>query len=269
MAKYALLPDPDRIARPFRVVAHMNLRGGVGKTTASITLATRAAQYGLRTCLLDLDPQGSASLAFDAVPADGDPIFLDVWADPGRTLPGALVSIQDGLALLPSNLENALLDASLARPTQQKDAVAGVCARLRDLGYDLVVIDCPPALGTAVISTICAADRIVIPCGSDPFSLKGVELTLQEARAIRETFALGDPDVSILYSRYDRREKMADASLEELRGRYNGAVLPTLIRTSTDYAKALGRRETVFASSRPSRAREDYDAYTRRILDLP
>lgn len=253
---------------PFRVVAHINLRGGIGKTTASITLATRAAQYGFRTCLLDLDPQGSASLAFDRIPDPDAPIFCDVWSDPVATLPGALALVQDGLSLLPSGLENALLDGSLGRPAAQKRAVAGVCERLRALGFDLVVVDCPPALGTAVISTICAADTIVVPAGSDPFSVKGVELTVQEARAIRATFGLPEPSIRILYTHYDRRERMAHETIEVLRARYDGAVLPSVIRTSTEFAKALGRRETVFASHRPSRARDDYDAYARCLLGL-
>lgn len=269
--------DPARVRRyleargwayPFRVLTHINLKGGVGKTTASITLATRAAQYGFRTCIVDLDPQGSASLAFDAIPREGAAIFCDVWPDPGTNLPGALFEIQDGLSLLPSSLENSLLDGSLSRPASQKGAVAGVCARLRELGFDLVVVDCPPALGTAVISTICAADAIVIPCGCDPFSLKGVELTRQESAAIRRAFGLAEPNIRILYSHHDRRETMGDVSLAELESRYSGAVLPTVIRTSTDYAKALARRETIFACHRPSKARQDYDAYARRILGL-
>ena len=77
----------------FRVLAHVNLRGGVGKTVSTISLAVRAAQYGFLTCVLDLDPQGSSSLAFDRIPEEEDPIFYDVWKNPstrwlGRTETG-------------------------------------------------------------------------------------------------------------------------------------------------------------------------------------
>ncbi|RLC13473.1 MAG: hypothetical protein DRI57_16125, partial [Deltaproteobacteria bacterium] len=88
----------------FRVLAHINLKGGVGKTTSTISFATRAVQYGFKTCILDMDSQGSASLAFDMVPEDDDPIFCDVWQNPGEMLMGSLKMIQKNLYILPSSL---------------------------------------------------------------------------------------------------------------------------------------------------------------------
>ncbi len=145
---------------PFSVVAHINLRGGIGKTTSTISAASRACQYGFKTCILDMDPQGSSSLAFDALPGQEDPIFYDVWQKPSEMVMGSLKKIGDYLYILPSSLENALLDSSLMNPSSQKKAVRGVCDELKANGFDLVVIDCPPSLGIAVISSICAADTI-------------------------------------------------------------------------------------------------------------
>jgi len=260
--------EPLGVDYSFRVVCHINLRGGIGKTTASISLATRAAQYGFRTCVLDLDPQGSASLAFDRMAEEDDPIFYDVWQKPEESLMGALSEIQENLFILPSSLENGLLDASLVNPVSQKNAVRGVCEQLRREGFDLVVVDCPPTLGTAVISTICAADTIVVPVGSDAFSLKGIELTLRECEAICQAFGLELPKLHVLYSRLDLREKISTDSLNALRERYPAYLLSTLIRTSSEFAKALRRSVTVFAGQRASKARHDYDAYTREVLGL-
>jgi chromosome partitioning protein len=73
--------------------------------------------------------------------------------------------------------------------------MAGVCDALRTLGFDLVVVDCPPSLGAGPISAACAADVIVVPAGNDAFSLRGIELTMEEVATIRETFGL--PPVTI------------------------------------------------------------------------
>lgn len=250
-----------------RVIAHITMRGGIGKTTATISAAVRAAQYGFKVCVLDLDPQGSSTLAFNAAPDEGDPIFYDVWQNPREFIPDALKQIRENLALLPSSLENALLDASLINPGSQKKAVKGVCEALTACGYDTIIIDCPPSLGIAVISTICAADAIVVPVGSDAFSMRGLEITLNEVASIRDTFGQQIPEIRILFSRHDRREKVSMDMLDSLRSRY--AHLPlTVIGTSSEFSKALAAGKTVFSSFRKSQARDDYDRYVRDILGI-
>jgi chromosome partitioning protein len=178
-----------------------------------------------------------------------------------------LRTIRENLALLPSSLENALLDASLINPGSQKKAVKGVCDALTECGYDTIIIDCPPSLGIAVISTICAVDVVVIPVGSDAFSVRGLEITLNEIASIRDTFGLPMPEIRILFSRHDRREKVSGDMLDSLRRRY--AYLPlTVIGTSSEFSKALAAGKTVFSSFRKSQARDDYDRYVRDILGI-
>ncbi len=252
----------------FRVVAAANLRGGIGKTTCCVTLASRAKQFGFKTCLLDLDAQGSASLAFDKMPEEDEPVFYDVWQKPGEMVMASLQEIEEGLYLLPSSLENGLLDVSLINPAAQKNAVRGVCGELEKNGFDLVVIDCPPSLGTAVISTICATDVLVIPLWSDTFSFKGMELTLEEVESICDTFNLEPPAVKLLFSRNDRREKLSAQAIERLSTEYKDIFVPPAIGTSTEISKALARRETIFASSRSSPVKIAYDQFIRTVLAL-
>ena len=252
----------------FRVIAHMNLRGGVGETISTVSLAMRASQYGFHTSVLDLDPQGSSSLAFDRIPEEEDPIFYDILQNASEMTQGSLKEIQEGLFILPSSLDNSLLDSALVNPSLQKNTVKSVCDELERTGFDLVVIDCPPSLTGAVVSTVCAADVLVIPVGSDAFSFKGLELTLKEISSICETFGIREPIIKVLYTRYDRREKISEDALVRLQKDYTDYFIPVVIRTSTDYSKALENRETVFTTNRKGRARVDYDRYTRHILGL-
>lgn len=256
------------IAYAPRTIGVVNLRGGIGKTTCTITVASRAAQYGFKTCILDLDAQGSASLAFDRVPDEDEPIFYDVWQKPGEMVPDSIQQIDEFLYILPSALENGLLDVSLLNPAAQKNAVRGVCKALLDKGFDLVMIDCPPSLGAAVISTICAVDVLVIPLWSDAFSFKGVDLTIREISSICDTFNLKKPDVKLLYSRHDKREKLAARALERLSTEYSELFVPSVIQTSTEFSRALARKETIFATRRSSPAKAAYDEFIRSILEL-
>ncbi len=252
----------------FSVVAHINLKGGVGKTISSITAATRAVQYGFNTCLLDMDSQGSASLAFGIIPDEEAPVFCDVWQRPSEMVKDSLIHITDHLSLLPSSLENGLLDVHLMNPASQKHAVRGVCDVLQAHEFDLVIIDCPPSLGAAVISTICAADTIVIPVCGDSFSLKGLKLTLSEITSICEVFHLTQPTIHILYTKFDRRLKISRETFQQLSAMYHNLLIPVPIRTSSKYTNALAKQETIFATTRKSLAREDYDNYVRYLLGV-
>lgn len=251
-----------------RVIAFASLKGGTGKTTSSVTTAVRAVDYGFRPCLLDLDSQGSASLALGALPKDDDDVFVDVWQKPSESLPQALIQHPSGVSILPSSLDNSLLDVQLVSPNAQKSAVREVCSTVIKDDFDLIVIDCPPSLGTAVISTICAADVIVIPTNSDQFSLKAIELTLQEINAICETFGLTVPSVKVLFTKFDKRVRLAHDTLEFLSTRYPEHLISPSIRTSSEYAKQLQVQKTVFAGRKKSVAREDYDCFVRELLQV-
>ena len=250
------------------VLAIINMRGGIGKTTTSINTATRAKQYGFKTCIIDMDPQGSTTLAFDKTPEADDPIFYDIWQKPDEMVMGTIKKIDEDLYIIPSSLENGLLDASLINPSHQKNAVKNVCNVLKANGFEMIIIDNPPSLGTAVISSVCAADTIVVPMFSDAFSFRGLDITINEIHSICSTFNMNEPKVRILFSKYDRREKASETALLELKDRYSKYFIPFPIRTSTEFSKALQRRETIFASHRKSSAKEDYDMYVKHILGL-
>lgn len=252
----------------FKVIVFANMKGGVGKTTSAVSIATRAVQYGFKTCILDMDSQGSASFFFDMMPGDDDPIFCDIWQNPEEMVLKAIKQVDENLYLLPSSLDNGLLDINLINPASQKNAVKNVCQTLKNNDFDLVIIDCPPSLGTAVISSVCAANIITIPVCSDAFSIKGLQLVLSETQSICETFNLKMPKIEILYTKFDKRTGLSEEAFENLNSQYKKLLFSKPIRTSSEFSKALKKNETIFASSRKSNGKEDYDDFVKHLLQL-
>lgn len=262
--------EKEGVDYSFKVISHLNLRGGCSKTTATISLATRAKQYGHKVCILDLDSQASASLAFKIIADDNQAVFVDIFDEPEK-IGEALIEIEPNLSILPSSLNNGLLDASMSgKPQTQKTAVSNVCEELKKLGFTLVVIDCSPSLSASVISTICASNLIVIPVASDIFSRRGLELTLKEIHSICGAFGLPAPEIKILFSKYDGREKLSIDALSDLAKdpEFSELLLPCFIRTSSELPKSARSGETVFASFKKNSAREDYDMYARELLNM-
>ena len=109
---------------------------------------------------------------------------------------------------------------------------------------------------------------IVIPTNNDQFSLKAVELTMQEINAICETFGLIVPLVKVLFTKFDKRVRLAHDTLEFLSKRYPEQLISPSIRTSSEYAKQLQVQKTVFSGRRKSVAREDYDRFVRELLQV-
>lgn len=246
--------------------ALINLKGGVGKTTSAVTLASRAVQFGFKTCILDLDAQGSATLSLNVSLDENDLIFHNIWQNPKSNLPDALKMIEENFYVLASDLENSLLDVSLMNPASQKKAVNDTINRLKELGFEIIIVDCPPSLGAAVISSICAVDEVVIPVANDAFSFKGIELTTAEIKEIRNTFGLKPLKINVLSTMVDQRLNLSKEYKEKLNKKFGNIVLPYHIRTSSDFSKALEKRETVFAVSKKTNAKADYDDVARHLF---
>lgn len=246
--------------------AFINLKGGVGKTTSAVTLASRAVQFGFKTCVLDLDAQGSATLSLDVSLGDNDLIFHNIWQNPKSNLPDALKMIEENFYVLASDLENSLLDVSLMNPASQKKAVNDTINRLKELGFEVIIVDCPPSLGAAVISSICAVDEVVIPVANDAFSYKGIELTTAEIKEIRNTFGLKPLKINVLSTMVDQRLNLSKEYKEKLNKKFGNIVLPFHIRTSSDFSKALEKRETIFAVSKKTNSKADYDEVAKHLF---
>ena len=192
--------------------------------------------------------------------------LIDRWDKPYEATTH-LIEINKELRLLPSSLDNSLLDLPLSKPGPQNNALRSCCSELLS-NNDLIVVDCPPSLGAGVISTICAADLLVIPTTTDRFALRGIEPTISETTTTTETFGLEPPKILILLTLYDRRIRMSKEVFSDLQEQCGDRVIYRPTRTSSNFGKALDAPKTVFEIRSAKKAQNDYDYMTRILLNL-
>lgn len=255
----------------FLYSVHVNLRGASCKSSTTTIIASRLASLGYKVAVIDADPQASASLALGYVSKDEDSILIDVIDNPS-TLLSSLKMIEEGLYLLPSNLGNTVLDNVLgSHPAKQKSAIADLVLTLKKNGFTAVLVDCPPSLGSSVISAIASIPQangmLLIPTVSDVFSLKGIQLLTSEAKKIWSSFGLQQPDIKILFSRFDGRERLSLEAWSYLQkhSEFSKYLLPTYIKTDSNIPKSQKFGETIFSMAQKTSGKEDYD---NLILDL-
>jgi chromosome partitioning protein len=216
-----------------RTVTVMSQKGGTGKTTTVRTLADVLRRVGLDVLCVDLDPQGNLSDYFD-VPADADPTVADVLA--GRAK--AADAIHEGV--VPANLGLAeaelVLAGKMGREMTLKRALRDVKRR-----HDLVLVDCPPALGLLTVNALVAAEYALISSEAEYFSLQGVEQALEVVELAKESLHPDLEWLGVVLNLADMRTVHAREAHQQLKDRFGGKVFTSVIRKSVRYAESAER----------------------------
>ena len=238
-------------------IAVLSQKGGTGKTTTVRTLADVFTRVGLDVLAIDLDPQGNLSDYFDVAP-DADPTIADVLAGKEK----AVDAIHGGV--IPANLGLAeaelILSGKMGREMTLRRA-------LRDVGrrHDVLLIDCPPALGLLTVNAVVAADHALISTEAQYFSLQGVEQALEIIELAKENLHPDLDWLGVVLNIADLRTIHSREALVQLRERFGERVFDSVIRQSIRYAESAERGVSIL-DYRPELG-DDYLALATEVLD--
>ena len=211
----------------------LSQKGGTGKTTMVRTLADVLRRAGLEVLVADLDPQGNLSDYFD-VPADATPTVADVLAGQAK----AADAIHDGV--LPANLGLAEAELVLSGKMGRELTLKRALRELRK-EYDLILVDCPPALGLLTVNSLVAADHALISSEAEYFSLQGVEQALEVVELAKESLHPELDWLGVVLNIADMRLVHAREAQQQLRERFGEKLFDTVIRRSVRYAESAER----------------------------
>jgi len=240
-----------------RIIAVANQKGGCGKTTVSVNLASALAKGGNSVLLLDMDPQGHAGLSSGV---DVDRVagsMYDVLSpDHSWELGQVIIPAPGGFDIAPSNVTLAAIEQELAGRPGRESRLSEALGQVAE-AYDYVIIDCPPSLGLLTFNALRAAEEVLIPVEASVFSLHGLERLLDTLRLLEEKLG-HKPEVRAVATMYDGRTSFARRMARQLQERLGREVFVTPIRYSVRVkeAAAAGVPLPLFAPS--SRAAWDF-----------
>jgi len=235
--------DLNRIAPP-KVIAVANQKGGVGKTTTSINLATALAAIGQRVVVLDLDPQGNASTGLGVVRADRRATSYDVLVSE-RPLQDALIDTDvPGLAIVPSDvdLSGAELELSDAprRSYRLRHAIDRFRRTLASVGEhcDYILIDCPPSLNLLTVNAMTASDSVLVPLQTEFFALEGLTQLMRTIELVRGNLNKELVIQGVVLTMYDKRNNLSSQVEADVRAHFGDKVYETVIPRNVRVSEA-------------------------------
>ena len=269
------------------VIAVINQKGGVGKTTTSVNLGAAFAELNKKVLVIDIDAQSNLTTHLGLTSPDdgalesGDSAvksqnpeqnqapeysMYDVLKN-SKSIKEIIINRGKNLDVAPSSLLMSAADLELGGVVGRELILKRALASIRD-SYDMIIIDCPPALGLLSLNALAAVDKVIIPVQSEYLALHGVRQLLDTIDQVRSIY---NPELvvgGVLICLHDNRKRLARAVSDTIRNYFGDLVFDTVIRSNVALAEAPASGQTIFEYSPKSPGAEDYQQLANEILNV-
>lgn len=248
-----------------KILAIINQKGGVGKSTTAVNLAAALGHMGKEVLIVDLDPQGNATSGYGIDKRSIDSCVYDVLLGNAPVEDVILARVNEGVDVLPSTINLAGAEVELVNEMARENRLKNALGSLRGL-YDYILIDCPPSLGLLTINALVASDKLLIPIQCEFYALEGVTKLLDSMNRVKAILNPGLDIYGIVMTMYDARTNLSNQVVEEVRSFFGPVVFETLIPRTVKLSEAPSYGQPISDYAPDNKGAKAYDDLAREVI---
>lgn len=249
-----------------KVIAVTNQKGGVGKTTTAVNLASCLAYAGKKTLLIDCDPQCNSTSGLGLEEGDYSLTIYDCLAEPDKTREAITPTKYDKLYVIASSPDMSAVEIELAYEDKREYFLKDVIDTIRD-DFDFILIDSPPSLGIITINILTAVNSVLIPIQCEYYALEGLSQLISTIRAIKRKLNPSIEIEGVLGTMYDGRTNLSIQVLEEIKKYFPDKLYKTIIPRNIRLSEAPSFGEPIIKYDRTSKGAYAYTELAREIIN--
>ncbi|MEX0885308.1 MAG: AAA family ATPase [Phycisphaeraceae bacterium] len=264
------------------MIALMNQKGGVGKTTTTVNVGAALARGGHRVLLIDLDPQAHLTLHLGVEPDELERSVYDLLTDPAMTAAELVHQLEPNLGLLPAEVNLAGVESELAEQAAAGRAQRVLADKTRDLlrQFDYVLLDCPPSLGLLTVNALALADEVIVPMQAHFLALQGLSKLLETVKLVRDGLNPSLTVAGVVLCMHEAQTVLAGEVTSDLRAFFEAArdgdvpwrdavVFEPAVRRNIKLAESPSFGQSIFGYAGESNGARDYEALAASIARRP
>jgi len=261
-------PDPPELSThgPARIIAMVNQKGGVGKTTSTINLGAALAELGRKVLLVDFDPQGALSAGFGSNPHELDLTVYNVMMDRSVDVWDVVQQTHvENVDLLPANIDLSAAEVQLVNEVAREQVLASALRKVED-HYDVILIDCQPSLGLLTVNALTASHGVIIPLICEFFALRAVALLVDSISKVQDRINPKLQIDGVLATMFDSRTLHSREVIARIVDAFGDKVFDTVIKRTVKFPDATVAAEPILAFATNHPGAESYRQLARELI---